>query len=64
MKELRLAGGMECEQSARRNAVTAVSYRQISGIQNEIHTAKIIPRDVLFVKRFASNIQGNNVVLQ
>lgn len=56
MKELRLAGGMECEQSARRNAVTAVSYRQISGIQNEIHTAKIIPRDVLFVKRFASDI--------
>ena len=55
---------MECEQSARRNAVTAVSYRQISGIQNEIHTAKIIPRDVLFVKRFASNIQGNSVVLQ
>lgn len=64
MKELRLAGGMECEQYARRNAVTAVSYRQISGIQNEIHTAKIIPRDVLFVKRFASNIQGNSVALQ
>ena len=64
MKELRSAGGMECEQSACRDAVTAVSYRQISGIQNEIHTAKIIPRDVLFVKRFASNIQGNSVALQ
>lgn len=53
MKELRLAGGMECEQSARRNAVTAVSYRQISGIQTKsirlrlYHGTCFLSRDLL-----------------
>ena len=64
MKELRLAGVWNASSPRAETRLRPVSYRQISGIQNEIHTAKIIPRDVLFVKRFASNIQGNNVVLQ